>query len=217
MGFRDERLLADLRARALNDLGSLPLNHLIKTIYPTVYALHLMDDDCGLPKTSIDIDPETGEETTITSTEIKMPEPQNASNAGWQLYGLYLIDNGIELFLWVSGGVTPALVADVFGTDNLYEVATGKVELPEFLFEESEFNYKIRQIIGKLREQKDSIVWKNLYVCIGPSEEEPLEIALARLFNAMRSWVLSNLVEDRSLHSKGYRDFLTELKTKIAQ
>ncbi|KAK8438966.1 COPII subunit [Candidozyma auris] len=217
MGFRDERLLADLRARALNDLGSLPLNHLIKTIYPTVYALHLMDDDCGLPKTSIDIDPETGEETTITSTEIKMPEPQNASNAGWQSYGLYLIDNGIELFLWVSGGVTPALVADVFGTDNLYEVATGKVELPEFSFEESEFNYKIRQIIGKLREQKDSIVWKNLYVCIGPSEEEPLEIASARSFNAMRSWVLSNLVEDRSLHSKGYRDFLTELKTKIAQ
>lgn len=215
MGFRDERLPADHRAIALNNLGSLPLNHLIKTIYPTVYALHSMPDSCGLPETYIETDPETGEEREIISSDIMMPEPQNATKTNWENYGLYLVDNGSELFLWVSGDVVPDLVGDLFGTNNLYEVEAGKTELPEFSYEESEFNYKVRQIIGKLREQKDSIVWKSLYVIIGSGSNEPMDMAQERLLVALRFWVWSNLVEDKSATSKGYREFLTDLKSKI--
>lgn len=215
VGFRDEKIPPDHRALALNNLGSLPLSYLIKSIYPTVYSLHNMPDSCGFPVVYEETDPVTGEQKTITTTDIQLPEPQNATKTNWENYGLYLIDNGSELFLWVSGDVVPELVNDLFGTTNLYEVKTGKTELPDYTLEESEFNYKVRQIIGKLREQKDSIVWKSLYVIIGSSSNEPMEIGQQRLLNALRFWALNNLIEDKTTQAKGYREFLSDLKTRI--
>ncbi|CAK7901365.1 protein transport protein Sec24p [[Candida] anglica] len=217
LGFRNDRVPSDLRSNALNALGSLPIPHLIKYIYPTVYSLHNMDDGCGLPEQIVNVDEETGEEVTTTSTEILLPEPMNDTRSGWENYGLYLIDNSTELFLWVSGDVVPGLVYDLFGTDNLYEVPTGKTELPEYSFEESEFNYRVRQIIGKIRENPDSITWKNLYVVIGGSSNEPIEITNQRDLQALRMWALSCLIEDKTQNEQGYREFLSALKTKVSQ
>lgn len=215
LGFREQRVPADHRAIALNNLGSLPLPQLIKSIYPTVYSLHNMSDECGLPEQIVLVNEATGEEFTETSTEILLPDPINDTKASWENYGLYLIDNGSELFLWVSGDVVPDLIQDLFGTDNLYSITTGKTELPEFSFEESEFNFKIRQIIGKIREQKDSIVWKSLYIIIGGSSNEPMEMTQQRDLMALRLWALSCLVEDKTQFEQGYREFLTSLRTKV--
>lgn len=215
LGFREQRVPADHRAIALNNLGSFPIHQLVKSIYPTVYSLHNMPDECGLPEEIVQVNEETGEEEVITSTEILLPDPINDTKASWENYGLYLIDNGAELFLWVSGDVVPGLVNDLFGTDNLYAVQTGKTELPEFSFEESEFNYKVRQIIGKVREQKDSIVWKSLYIIIGGSSNEPIEMTQQRDLMALRLWALSCLVEDKSQFEQGYREFLTALRGKV--
>lgn len=217
LGFRSDKVPADHRAAALNTLGSVPIPQLVKYIYPTVYSLLDMADDCGLPETIVQINPETGEEEEVTSTSIKMPEPINSTKTTWENYGLYLIDNSSELFLWVSGNVVPDLVNDVFGTDNLYAIPTGKTELIEFSREESDINYRIRQIIGKIREQKDSVIWKNLYVVLGGSSNEPMEISQQRDLMALRMWAHSCLVEDKIGSEPSYRDFLTSLKGKIAQ
>lgn len=217
LGFRADRVPSDHRAAALNMLGSLPISHLVKYIYPTVYALHNMPDECGLPEKLIQINEETGEEEEIISTQILLPEPINDSQASWENYGLYLIDNSSELFLWVSGNVVPGLVSDLFGTDNLYAIPTGKTELPEFTQDDSEFNYRVRQIIGKIREQKDSITWKNLYIILGGSSNEPIEISQQRDLMALRMWAYSCLVEDKTGSEISYRDFLTSLKTKVSQ
>lgn len=217
IGLRPERVPADHRAIALNNLSTLPIPHLVKYIYPTVYALHNMADGCGLPEELIIVNPETGEEETTTSANILLPDPLNDSKTSWENYGLYLIDNSSELFLWVSGDVVPELVQDLFGTENLYSIPTGKTELPEFSFEELEFNYRVRQIIGKLREQKDSIVWKNLYVVIGGSSNEPMEISTQRDLMALRMWALSSLVEDKTTNEPGYREFLTTIKNRVTQ
>lgn len=216
VGLRGERVPADHRAIALNNLTTLPIPHLIKYIYPTVYALHNMADGCGLPEEIVEVDDE-GKESTVLSPEILMPEPVNSSKASFDSYGLYLIDNSSELFLYVSGDVVPGLVQDLFGTENLYSIPTGKTQLPEFSFEESEFNYRVRQIIGKLREQKDQITWKNLFVVIGPSSNEPIEISSQRDLMALRMWAFSCLVEDKTGTESSYRDFLTTLKSRVAQ
>lgn len=215
VAFREQRVPSDHRAIALNNLGSLPLPQLIKYIYPTVYSLHNMPDDCGLPSEITQINEETGEEEVLTLTEILLPEPINDTKASWENYGLYLIDTGAELFLWVSGDVVPGLVRDLFGTDDLYAIPTGKSELPEFSMEESPFNYKVRQIVGKIREQKDSVMWKTFYIIIGGSSNEPIEMTQQRDLMALRLWALSSLVEDKSQFEQGYREFLTMLRSKI--
>ncbi|RCK63483.1 Protein transport protein SEC24 [Candida viswanathii] len=213
LAFRGERVPSDHRAAALNNLGSLPIPQLIKSIYPTVYSLHNMPDACGLPG----VKDEEEEEGAAAEIDVVLPEPINDSKASWENYGLYLIDNGSELFLWVSGNVVPGLVQDLFGTENLYEIPTGKTELPEYSLEESEFNYRVRQIIGKIREQNDSIVWKNLYVVVGASSNEPIEISQQRDLMALRMWASSCLVEDKTGSEASYRDFLTSLKSKVTQ
>lgn len=217
IGLRGEKVPADHRAIALNNLATLPIPYLIKYIYPTVYSLHDMVDGCGLPQEVTQVNPETGEEEVVTSTDILLPEPINDSRTSWENYGLYLIDNSTELFLWVSGDVVPGLVEDLFGTQNLYSIPFGKTQLPEFSFEESEFNYRVRQIIGKLREQKDQITWKNLYVVIGGSSHEPMEISTQRDLMALRMWATSCLVEDKSGNDQAYREFLNTLKTRVSQ
>ncbi|KAF6062838.1 Sec23/Sec24 trunk domain family protein [Candida albicans] len=214
LAFRGERVPSDHRAAALNNLGSSPIPQLIKSIYPTVYSLHNMPDTCGLPGVKEDEDDEEGAGAEI---DVVLPDPINDSKASWENYGLYLIDNGSELFLWVSGNVVPGLVQDLFGTENLYEIPTGKTELPEFSLEESEFNYRVRQIIGKIREQNDSIIWKNLYVVVGASSNEPIEISQQRDLMALRMWASSCLVEDKTGSEPSYRDFLTSLKSKVSQ
>ncbi|EGW32370.1 uncharacterized protein SPAPADRAFT_138597 [Spathaspora passalidarum NRRL Y-27907] len=212
LGFRADRVPSDHRAAALNNLGSLPIPELIKSIYPSVYSLHNMPDEAGLPEV---ITTEDGQEQAVG--DIVLPDPINDSKASWENYGLYLIDNGAELFLWVSGNVVPGLVQDLFGTDNLYAIPTGKTELPEFSFEESEFNFRVRAILNKIRDNKDSIVWKNLYVVVGGSSNEPIEISQQRDLMALRMWASSCLVEDKSATEPSYRDFLTSLKTKVSQ
>ncbi|RCK60768.1 Protein transport protein SEC24 [Candida viswanathii] len=213
LAFRGERVPSDHRAAALNNLGSLPIPQLIKSIYPTVYSLHNMPDSCGLPG----VKDEEEDEGAAAEIDVVLPEPINDSKASWENYGLYLIDNGSELFLWVSGNVVPGLVQDLFGTENLYEIPTGKTELPEYSLEESEFNFRVRQIIGKIREQNDSIVWKNLYVVVGASSNEPIEISQQRDLMALRMWASSCLVEDKTGSEASYRDFLTSLKSKVTQ
>ncbi|KAL6449527.1 LOW QUALITY PROTEIN: SEC24 Protein transport protein SEC24 [Candida maltosa Xu316] len=213
LAFRGERVPSDHRAAALNNLGSSPIPQLIKSIYPTVYSLHNMPDACGLPG----VKDEEDDEGTGSEVDVVLPDPINDSKASWENYGLYLIDNGSELFLWVSGNVVPGLVQDLFGTENLYEIPTGKTELPEYSLEESEFNYRVRQIIGKIREQNDSIIWKNLYVVVGASSNEPIEISQQRDLMALRMWASSCLVEDKIGSEPSYRDFLTSLKSKVSQ
>jgi protein transport protein SEC24 len=217
VGLRGEKVPADHRAIALNNLATLPIHHLIKYIYPTVYSLHDMTDWCGLPEQITQVNEETGEDETVTSPNILMPEPINDSLTNWENYGLYLIDTSTELFLWVGGDAVSGLVHDVFGTENLYTIPYGKTQLPEFSFEESEFNYRVRQIIGKLREQNDQITWKNLYVVIGGSSHEPMELTNQRDLLALRMWATSSLVEDKTGGSQAYREFLNTLKSRVAQ
>ncbi|KAI5963691.1 SEC24 [Candida pseudojiufengensis] len=217
LGFRSDRVPSDHRAAALNNLGSMPIPQLIKSIYPTVYSLHNMPDACGLPGVKEETEEGEDQEEEVTETDVVLPEPINDSKSSWENYGLYLIDNGSELFLWVSGNVVPGLIQDVFGTENLYEIPTGKTELPEYSIEESEFNYRVRQIIGKIRENAQSITWKNLYVVVGASSNEPIEISQQRDLMALRMWASSCLVEDKIGGEPSYRDFLTSLKSKVSQ
>ncbi|CDR41474.1 CYFA0S07e02586g1_1 [Cyberlindnera fabianii] len=198
MAFRPGKVPADHRANALNLLGSLPLPQLIKYIYPTVYSLHDMSDEVGFP------DEETG--------EIVMPTPINASAERFERYGLYLIDNTTELFLWIGGDAVPDLVNDVYGIPDIFQVPVGKMELPEL---ETNFNVRVRNIISKAREGDDRSMYQNLYIVRGGSANEPLNAPNSREVGSLRMWAASSLVEDRLGKQPSYREFLSTAQSKM--
>ncbi|ODV83066.1 hypothetical protein CANARDRAFT_209447 [[Candida] arabinofermentans NRRL YB-2248] len=190
IGFRSGKVPSDHRSSALNKLSTLPLNKLINYIYPTIYSLHSMTDDCGLPfegeDDPYDIPPKR-------HGEIVLPESINATINNFEKYGLYLINNTSELFLYIGGDAVPQLVNDVFGIENLNDVKIGKCELPIL---ENEFNIRIRNIINKIREGEDCITFLNLYVVRGPSSNENA-FTPSRDIIPLRMWSMSELVEDK--------------------
>ena len=188
------------RAAALNNLESMPLPYLIKNIYATVYSLHDMPDEAGLQN-------ENG--------EVVLPEPINATSSLLERYGLYLIDNASELFLWIGGDAVNELTMDVFGTPEILQIPIGKNELP--VLENSEFNARVRNIISKIREHSDIITYQSLYIVRGASLSEPVNHASAREVATLRLWATSTLVEDKVLNSQSYREFLQNVKTVISK
>lgn len=193
-------LPSDHRAAALNFLESAPLPYFIKNVYSRVYSLHDMLDEAGLPD-------ENG--------SIVLPEPINSTSSLLERYGLYLIDNGTELFLWVGGDAVNELVQDVFGATDIFQIPIGKNELP--LVQDSEFNERIRNIIAKVREHDDVITYQSLYIIRGASVSEPVNHASAREMASLRLWATSTLVEDKIMGAESYREFLQTVKTKITK
>ncbi|CCH43669.1 hypothetical protein BN7_3222 [Wickerhamomyces ciferrii] len=200
IAFRPGRVPSDHRANALNLIGSIPLPQLIRFIYPTVYSLHDIPDNVGLP------DEETG--------EIVLPDAINAGAEHFERYGLYLINNTTDLFLWVGGDAVQGLVNDVFGIPDIFQVPIGKHELPVL---ENDFNERVRNIISKVRESHDTVMYQNLYIVRGGSTAEPINAANAREVSSLRLWAASNLVEDRHNNLPSYREFLSATKEKLSQ
>lgn len=189
---KSAQIPSDLRSSALCLLSTLPAKLLMQYIHPKMYSLHDMPDECGLPH------PETG--------EIVLPQPINLSSERIQRYGLYLIDDTQNQFLWVGRDAMPELIQDVFGLPSVEHVKVGKTTLPVV---ENEFNEKVRNVIEKSRSHKGqmvgSITVPNLYVV--REDGEP----------SLRLWAQTLLVEDRSDGGAGMGLWLTGLREKVNQ
>lgn len=211
ISFRQGTVPSDHRSSALNKLATLPIKELIQFIYPSIYSLHDMDDECGLPYEGED---NYDEIIPKIHGEIILPECINATFQSLQKFGLYLIQTINELFLYVGGDALPALAQDVFGVNSVNEIQPGKFELPEL---DNDMNIRVRNIINKARQGKGSIRYENIYIVIGPSSNERGVggMEMNRDLIALRMWCMSALVEDRTANMLGYREFLSQLKDKI--
>lgn len=200
IAFRPGVVPSDYRASALNKLETDPLHSLIKSIYPTVYSLHDIPDEVGLPN---------------FNGKTVLPEPINATASLFERYGLYLINNSTELFLWVGGNAVPELLGDVFNIDDISNIPAGKCELP--LLIDSPFNERLRNIISEVRENNDTITFQSLYIVRGPSINEPANLTAEREMASIRLWTSSTLVEDKIMNCASYREYLQSMKTAISK
>ncbi|SMY25097.1 unnamed protein product [Zymoseptoria tritici ST99CH_1A5] len=187
---KSAQIPTDLRSAALCLLSTLPLPLLIQYIYPRLYSLHDMPDDAGLPN------PETG--------AITMPPPLNLTSGNIVPFGLYLIDDGQTQFLWLGRDAVPALINDVFGTEDKNQLKQGKTSLPVL---ESEMNERVRAVVEKSRDHRGkgcgSIVVPPLYLI--REDGEP----------SLRLWAQTMLVEDRADQGVSGAMFIGMLREKV--
>lgn len=178
---------SDMRSAALCLLSTMPIKYLIKYLHPDFFSLFDMPDEAGLPNE------ETG--------EIVLPPKLNLTGERLVPHGLYLIDDGQTMFVWVGRDVVPQLCLDAFGVDSLASVPSGKVEFPE---SDSQLNERIRAIIAKLREKKDAITWPSLFII--KEDGDP----------SLRLWASTFLIEDRADDILSYYQFLTSIRDKLS-
>ncbi|KAF2115258.1 COPII component protein [Lophiotrema nucula] len=189
---KSAQIPSDLRSAALCQLSTLPLTLLMQFIYPSFYSLHDMPDDCGIP------DPQTG--------AIMLPQPRNLSSQHIVPYGLYLIDDGVNQFLWVGRDAVPALLMDVFGTDDRTQIKQGKATLPAV---DNEFSERLRAVVEKSRDHKSkgvgSIILPTLYII--KEDGDP----------SLKLWAQTMLVEDRADQGLSLAQWMGMLRDKVVQ
>ncbi|GAB7346659.1 hypothetical protein MBLNU459_g1789t1 [Dothideomycetes sp. NU459] len=189
---KSAQIPSDLRSAALCLLSTLPLPLMIQYIYPRMYSLHDMPDTAGLP------DPGTG--------AIVLPPPVNLTSANFVPFGLYLIDDGQTQFIWLGRDAVPALIQDVFGTDDKNALKQGKTSVPVL---ESEMNERVRNVIEKSRDHRSkgcgSIVVPPLYLV--REDGEP----------SLKLWAQTLLIEDRADQGTSAAQFVGMLREKVMQ
>lgn len=186
---KSTQIPTDMRSAALCLLSTLPVKYLIKYIYADFFSLYDMPEEAGLP------DAETG--------AIVLPPKINLTGERLVPHGLYLINDGQTIFIWIGRDVVPQLCLDAFGCESLGSAPVGKAEFPE-PESPSALNERIRNVIRALRgDKKDATTWQNIYFVREDGDA------------AMRLWASTFLVEDRTENIPSYYQSLTNLRQKV--
>ena len=101
----------DLRVYLMHRMTIMSVSSSRVFIYPRMYALHNMAPDVGQPAPAA----EHGE----GNAHIKMPVLCNLTNESIQSDGVFLMENGMHIMIWVGRAVAPATLMAIFGVDRL--------------------------------------------------------------------------------------------------
>ncbi|KAI0000191.1 CPII coat sec24 protein [Russula compacta] len=174
----------DLRAYAQALLTSLPSQLLIPYIHPTFYSLHNMPPEAG----------------TVGEHGVIMPPSLPLTSERLERHGLFVIEDGQTLFLWVGRDAVPQLIIDVFDLPNYETLRGGKTTLPLL---DNPFSQRVNAVIQKTREMRRGVYYPHLYI-VKEDGEPPL-----------RLWALSGLIQDRADVLPSYQQFIGQLKDKV--
>ncbi|PAA61724.1 hypothetical protein BOX15_Mlig008454g1 [Macrostomum lignano] len=112
--------------------------------------------------------------------------------------GVYLLDNGLVMFLWIGPSVDPHWINQVFGVNSLEEIQKDMTELPEL---DTPLSMQIRDVIDLIRRKR----------------RRHMRLFVVRARDKMEPWFLNFLVEDRGVSngSSSYVDFLLHIHKEI--
>ncbi|KAH9478436.1 Protein transport protein SEC24 [Psilocybe cubensis] len=174
----------DIRAYSQALLTSLPSQQLIPYLYPSFYSLHNMPPEAG----------------TIGEEGVILPPLLPLTSERLERHGLFLIEDGQTIFLWVGRDAVPQLVQDVFDLPSYDVLRGGKTTLRTL---ENPFSQRVNAIIQKIRESRRGVYHPHLYI-VKEDGEPPL-----------RLWALSMLIQDRADMLPSYQQFISSLKDKV--
>ncbi|XP_075614671.1 protein transport protein Sec24C isoform X2 [Balearica regulorum gibbericeps] len=112
---------------------------------------------------------------------------------------IYLLENGLNIFVWVGVNVQQSLIQNLFGVSSFSQISNALSTLPVL---ENSFSKKVRSIVDMLQVQRS----RNMKLIIVKQEDK-----LEMLFKHF-------LVEDKSLSGgASYVDFLCHMHKEIRQ
>jgi len=172
----------DDRTMSLIKMKCLPLTQLIQSIYPDLYRV----DNLELAKTQED------EEGVVVS----VPDRLQLSAENISLSGVYLMDRGDTLILYLGKVTSQFFCEKIFGVRGMTEVEENLTDLPELDNEDSE---RLRTFVQFLNNNKS----------------HPVPVQIVRDDQKSRMLFINQLVDDRSESSFSYYEFLQHLKTLV--
>ncbi|GAA5924616.1 hypothetical protein JCM3775_005423 [Rhodotorula graminis] len=106
---------SDVRTWAMRQLKSAGVPATVRMLYPRMLAVHQFADEVGFPD-------ERG--------QLILPPLMRTSYSRMEPHGAYLVENGEKAFLWLGASVSPQVLQDLYGVENLDELDTRMSVLP---------------------------------------------------------------------------------------
>lgn len=184
-GFIDVR--ADERVMMMGVLNSLPVEFAVSAVYPKLYSLHDMPEDCG----TFDEDGKFILPLQLPPTAEKLDEE-----------GIFLLHSAMNCYIYVGPRASTELLMELFGVEHV-DTAETTLDLFETLENESESGLRTRV--------RDILEYLNSTMPI----TQPLEIISKNDWRSSR--FMSSLVEDRTRNDVSYVEFLVQVHKKIQQ
>lgn len=121
-------------------------------IYPRLFSIHTMDDNAGYPA-----DESVGDSdvslVTAGRNNIVLPPVISLSIDGLSSDGIYLLDNGVEMYLWVGRSADMGLVSSLFGVHTLEDMDPNQLKV---LTSGDPFASRFGAITEALRQEESS-------------------------------------------------------------
>ncbi len=111
----------DERIHAMNLLSSMGVAETKHFVYPRMFSLHDMSPSAGLPSNDAPIERVSGQDRILLPRLLNLTVDRLASN------GIFLLDNGVDMFLWVGRSSDPAILNSLFGINSLEGVDMSQV------------------------------------------------------------------------------------------
>lgn len=181
----------DERMAAMHRLNNMDVTASKHFVYPRMFSLHNMSSNAGLPSAN-----GSDDNKVAGRNRIELPRVLDLTIDRLASNGIFLLDNGLDMFLWVGRSSDPAILNSLFGTNSLEGVDMSQVMLQT---RGNDFASRVNAIVCALREDDspETLVAKVTVVREG---DHGLE---SRFF-----WYL---VEDRASFNGGtfsYEDFM---------
>ncbi len=116
-------------------------------IYPRLFSIHDLPDDAGLP-----CEGDSEEEIpTAGPLHIRLPAILNLSHERLNTDGVYLLENGFDMFMWIGRGVNPAILSTLFGHSSLEGIDAQSLSIQPT---NSDFSSRVHAVVVALRQQR---------------------------------------------------------------
>mmetsp|Transcript_15575 Transcript_15575/g.31443 ORF Transcript_15575/g.31443 Transcript_15575/m.31443 type:complete len:1061 (-) Transcript_15575:340-3522(-) len=112
-------------------------------IYPRMFSIHDMTTDTGLPSDNADEDC-----PTAGPNQVRLPSILNLSYERLSSNGIFLLENGHDLFMWMGRAVNPAILNTLFGLNSLEGADMQNLRINP---ENSDFSSRLDAVITALR------------------------------------------------------------------
>ena len=110
----------DERVQASMTLSNMSVTDSTTFIYPRMFSIHDMDARAGMPS-------DTNDETTAGLNNILLPTSVNLSVERLTSNGIFLLDNGVDMYVWVGRSSDPASTGALFGVSSLENADASQV------------------------------------------------------------------------------------------
>ncbi|KAF8518397.1 Sec23/Sec24 trunk domain-containing protein [Hysterangium stoloniferum] len=109
-------VVSDVRNYHAHKMTSYSVVAMMRYLYPKLLALHDLTDDICSP------DPTTG--------RIQLPSLMRSSYVWMESNGLYLIDNGEQMILWIGASISPQLLKDLYAVETIQGLDIRNTRIP---------------------------------------------------------------------------------------